>query len=912
MKNTKRILAMVLTIVMVLSLFAGVVSAEEAKDATLVTSLATGDKVVIYCASSGKALGAFASAKTYYNGGVDVTATDGKIAAASLTSDIEWDVTKNEDGTYYFSQGGKKLSMDTSYSSTPADKANDKWALETATNGFYIKNVGRTTTEKPMYLEWYAGNGYFSGYGPIAAGNEAVFTMTFYKVGGEVVPPVTEKDNDSIVILYTNDVHCNYLPAAKNGVSTCLGYAGVAAYKADMEAAYANVALVDAGDHSQGGAIGTLSNGAYIIDIMNKVGYDFAAIGNHEFDYGMAALQENINKASFTYLACNLTCTDANGLKGFEPYKIVTYGTKKVAYVGVSTPESFTKSTPTYFQDANGNYIYSFAEGNNGKDLYASVQKTVDAVKGQADYVILLAHLGTDGASSPWMSTDVIANTTDIDAVIDGHSHTVMADNTTAKNKNNENVALTSTGTALANLGKMIIAKDGTITTELISAEKYTKVDETTATYIASITDKFQALLNTTVAHTDVNLTIKNAEGTREVRKGETNLGDLCADAYRTVLGADIGLVNGGGVRADIAAGDITYAQIIAVHPFGNMACLVQVSGQTILDALEHSASVYPNENGGFLQVSGLKYTIDAAVTSPVVKDDKGMFVKVDGARRVKDVYLMDANGKYTIAIDPAKIYTVASHNYMLKSAGDGYCMFKNDPNFKVLQDEVLIDNQVLIKYMTSSGFKSSDYANISGSGRITIVNKDYDTVCGPFADIVQTAWYHEAVHYMIKNGYMSGTDKGFEPNLKLNRAMLVMILYRVAGSEAVDGYEIPFTDVAAKAWYHDAVAWAYHNDIVSGTTTTTFGPSTPASREMVVTVLYKFCKATEDTTDHISTFADYSKVSEYAKKAMNWAVGKGIISGNKIGGVTLLDPKGTTTRAQIAQMLSSYLKSAK
>ena len=286
----------------------------------------------------------------------------------------------------------------------------------------------------------------------------------------------------------------------------------------------------------------------------------------------------------------------------------------KVAFVGVCTPETFTKSTPTYFQDANGNYIYGFCEGNNGADLYKAVQKAIDAAKAAgADYVIGLGHLGIDEQSSPWMSKEVIANTTGFDAFIDGHSHSTFSE--TIKDKSGKEVVFEQTGTKLANVGKLTIKTDGTITHENVDLNTV-EPDAEAAAYIQTITDKFDALQKQVVAKTSVELTINGADGKRAVRNAETNLGDLCADAYRILLGADIAFVNGGGVRDNIKVGDITYGDIIKVHPFGNEACLVEVTGQQIKDALELGSAAYPGESGGFLQVSGLTYTINADIPS--------------------------------------------------------------------------------------------------------------------------------------------------------------------------------------------------------------------------------------------------------------------------------------------------------
>ena len=521
-----------------------------------------------------------------------------------------------------------------------------------------------------------------------------MFSLTV-TASAEEAAVISAAPADEIVILHTNDVHCSYE-----------AYDKVAALAKDADL------LVDAGDAIQGGVIGTLSKGEYIVDIMNEIGYDAAVPGNHEFDYDMDQfLKLAKEKAEYPYLSANFV--DKTGKPVFDAYKLFEVDGKKVAFVGLTTPETFTKSTPTYFQDGNGNYIYGFCEGGNGQELYAAAQKAIDAAEAAgADYVIGLGHLGIDGESSPWTSKEVIANTTGFDAFIDGHSHSTFAE--TVKDKAGNDVAFAQTGTKLANVGKITIKADGTITCENIDLANVTADADTTA-YIAGVTEKFDALQNTVVAKTEVELTINGADGKRAVRSAETNLGDLCADAYRVMLGADVAFVNGGGVRANLAAGDITYGDIVNVHPFGNEACLVKVTGQQIKDALELGASAYPGESGGFLQVSGLTYTIDSTIPSSVVRDEKNMFVKVDGAYRVSDIQV---GGQ---PLDINKTYTLASHNYMLKSQGDGYAMFGTD-NVEIIKDCVMIDNQVLINYIVEelNGTVGKEYA--APEGRITIV----------------------------------------------------------------------------------------------------------------------------------------------------------------------------------------------
>jgi len=550
--------------------------------------------------------------------------------------------------------------------------------------------------------------------------------MTMLYTGGLFVTTTAAAEiadaKDDIIVLYTNDAHNAYEAAVDEaGKVTCLGYAAIADYKKSYQNEGYMVTLIDCGDAIQGSTIGTLSNGKYIADIMAQVGYDIAIPGNHEFDFGMKNFLDLAKSAPYSYISCNfISLSDQKTV--FEPYKVIDYNGVKVAYIGVSTPETFIQSTPVYFQDGKGNYIYGFAEGENGQELYRTVQNSIDSARdGGADYIVVLGHLGVDPSSSPWTSKEVIANTTGIDAFIDGHSHSTIPSEL-YKDKAGEDVVLTSTGTKLAALGKLVIKNDGTITSELIT--DYTGQNEETLTFIEGIKAKFAEKVAEVVARTDIDLVVNDPDdGNRLVRSQETNLGDLCADAYRELLGADIAFVNGGGVRATIKKGDITYGDIIAVHPFGNAACMIEATGQQILDALELGVKALPDgESGGFLQVSGLTYAIDTTIPSSVVTSEKGEFLRVSGAYRVQNVLV---GGE---PLDLNKTYKLASHNYMLKDGGDGYTMFKGA---KILQDKVMQDNQVLIEYIKNSlgGRITADsiYANPYGAGRIDVLTEVAD-----------------------------------------------------------------------------------------------------------------------------------------------------------------------------------------
>lgn len=515
-------------------------------------------------------------------------------------------------------------------------------------------------------------------------------------------------DHD-VVILHTNDTHC--------GIEENMGYAGLVWYENQMKEETPYVTLVDAGDAIQGAPVGTLSEGEYLVQIMNKAGYDFAVPGNHEFDYGMEKLLGLSARLDCGYSACNFVNLPSK-TQVFAPYRIMEYDDIQVAFVGVATPESITKSTPAYFQDQFGRYRFSFCEDETGEALYSQVQSAVDQARGEgADYVIMVGHLGDNGITEKWSSRSVIANTTGIDAAIDGHSHEVCVEN--VPNENGEMVVLTQTGTKFANIGKLTITTDGQIQASHVSAvtdaEGNPAKDAEMESFINGIKSQYEESLKVVLGRTDVDLMDKDPEtGLRAVRKAETNLGDLCADASRYMMGADIGFMNGGGIRAGIEAGDITYEDALSVFPYGNMICMAEVSGQKIKDALEMGVKNYPEESGGFIHVSGLTYTVDSSVPSSVVLDEKRNFVSVDGEYRVRDIYVGEE------PLDVNRTYTLASHNYWLKSGGDGMSMLMGCP---ILKDETVVDVDTITSYISEylGGTVGEEYKDPRGQGRITI-----------------------------------------------------------------------------------------------------------------------------------------------------------------------------------------------
>ncbi len=521
------------------------------------------------------------------------------------------------------------------------------------------------------------------------------------------------------VILYTNDVHC-----------AIDDYPVLAAYRAELLAQGKNVVTVDAGDAIQGEVIGALTNGEAVVDIMNAVGYDYAVPGNHEFDYGMDTFLDLAqNKADYDYISSNfhyLPSVDPV----FAPYEIEDFGDYQVAFVGISTPETITKSTPEYFKDENNNYIYGFPMypgGMTDEALYENVQESIDeAIDDGADIVVAVGHTGILETADGWKSTDIIANTSGIDYYIDAHSHeTTKSD--VYKNENNEDVILTSTGTKFANFGVLTISGNNAdfelINPDDVDVEKMSAQAKSAYNTVKDKVDCYNdeiAYLYDEIGTSEAHLVAYDSDGTWAVRKRETNTGDFVADAYRAVTGADVAIANGGGIRAEINVGGVSRKNLMDVNAFNNDMCVVEVTGQQLVDVLEHGARECPGSLGGFFQVSGVTFEIHTYRETPVITDMLGNFIEVDETmeRRVQNVYVGDE------PIDLKKTYTLAGSAYVLTKGGDGLTMLDDA---RVVQYEGLpCDSEMLIEYFTEildGRITAEQYGNPDGDGRIKIVD---------------------------------------------------------------------------------------------------------------------------------------------------------------------------------------------
>ena len=522
---------------------------------------------------------------------------------------------------------------------------------------------------------------------------------TAMALGAPAASACWSSDKSDVTILYTNDVHTYIDKQAPK-----LTYASIAALKQSYRDAGKPVLLVDAGDHVQGTAYGSMDEGASIIELMNAAGYDVATPGNHEFDYGMDRAKQIIKDADFPYLSCNWVDLRTN-LRVLPSVKVFVKGGVRIAFVGVTTPETFTKSTPAYFMNkAQTKYIYDILGGEDGQKLYDAVQKAINKAKILADYVIGLGHLGVDPSSSPWTSEEVIAHTSGFDAFIDGHSHTVM-ENKQVADASGKMVTLTQTGSYFANVGEMTIAADGTISTRLVST--CDAVDSAVAAAQTAWVNSVDDMLGEKIAVGDANFYVNDPEtGKRRIRSGETNLGDFVADGIYTYfnevekLHCDVAIMNGGGIRADVPAGDWTFKTCKQVSPFGNVACLMSVTGKQIQDALEFAARFAGEggkENGGFLQVAGATYEIHTDIPNTVQTDEKNVWIgSATGTPRVQNVKIYDkASGSY-LPLDPGATYALAGMNYTLRNLGDGFAMFDGA---ELIKDYVSEDYLVMATY---------------------------------------------------------------------------------------------------------------------------------------------------------------------------------------------------------------------
>ena len=663
------------------------------------------------------------------------------------------------------------------------------------------------------------------------------------------------KDSETIVILYENDVHC-----------AVEGYSKLAAMKNELKSEYEYVGVVSSGDFVQGGTLGAVSKGEYIVELMNLVGYDAIAPGNHEFDYTISRLTELYELSETKYISCNFAKIGEEKTY-FEPYTIVSYGDVDIAYIGIITPETITSARPSQFRNENGEIIYTFNESR----LYELVQESIDeATEDGADYVIALSHIGYDESGELNDVTDVIENTDGLDVVLDAHSHSVIEEKI-VKDKSGDDVLLSSTGTGFENIGKLTIA-NGEFDTELVKTETYTKTDADVDAYIAEINESYAELGNRKIGESKVELITHNEEGARLVRTAETNLGNLCSDALFFVTNADVSYVNGGGLRAPIKSGDMTFNDIYSVFPFNNRIVTAEITGQVLLDMLEMSMISYPQEDGAFPHMSGITFSVNKSIPSSIKVDENGFFTKVDGDYRVYDVKVLDKESGNYKALELDKKYILAAADYYILNFGSGMSMFKDA---KVVESEGMLDVEVLERYITD---------NLNG-----VIGEEYKDVVNRIT-------------------FTDGYENADNEDKAVTRAEAIVALWNMEGSPASD-FAMKFDDVSAETPYAEAIRWAAAVKIVNGCSESSFAPGDALTREQLAAILWRYAKSENidvsiGENTNILSYEDVFTVSDYAIPAFQWTCGSGIMSGNTI---STLAPGEQVNRIFFASVLHKY-----
>ncbi|MBR2885775.1 MAG: 5'-nucleotidase C-terminal domain-containing protein [Clostridia bacterium] len=668
------------------------------------------------------------------------------------------------------------------------------------------------------------------------------------------------KDSETIVILYENDVHC-----------AVEGYSKLAAMKNELKSEYEYVGVVSSGDFVQGGTLGAVSKGEYIVELMNLVGYDAIAPGNHEFDYTISRLTELYELSETKYISCNFAKIGEEKTY-FEPYTIVSYGDVDIAYIDIITPETITSARPSQFRNENGEIIYTFNESR----LYELVQESIDeATEDGADYVIALSHIGYDESGELNDVTDVIENTDGLDVVLDAHSHSVIEEKI-VKDKSGDDVLLSSTGTGFENIGKLTIA-NGEFDTELVKTETYTKTDADVDAYIAEINESYAELGNRKIGESKVELITHNEEGTRLVRTAETNLGNLCSDALFFVTNADVSYVNGGGLRAPIKSGDMTFNDIYSVFPFNNRIVTAEITGQVLLDMLEMSMISYPQEDGAFPHMSGITFSVNKSIPSSIKVDENGFFTKVDGDYRVYDVKVLDKESGNYKALELDKKYILAAADYYILNFGSGMSMFKDA---KVVESEGMLDVEVLERYITD---------NLNG-----VIGEEYKDVVNRIT-------------------FTDGYENADNEDKAVTRAEAIVALWNMEGSPIVN-FAMKFDDISAEMPYAEAIRWAAAVKIVNGCSESSFAPGDALTREQLAAILWRYAKSENidvsiGENTNILSYEDVFTVSDYAIPAFQWTCGSGVLSGNT---ASTLAPKNAVNESQIEEVLFRYSENVK
>lgn len=499
------------------------------------------------------------------------------------------------------------------------------------------------------------------------------------------LPTATANSGKSIVILFENDVHC-----------AIDGYPALAGLR-DAIADTAYTQLVCSGDFIQGGTIGAISKGSYIIEVLSKMGYNAITLGNHEFDFRTPQLLSLLKDLNPQVTCCNFI-EKATGKTVYNDFVLSEVGDKKIAYIGVTTTSTLM-SMPTAFYAEDGTMEYDLVP----EQIADRVQRAADhARRVGANYVIVLSHLGEKSNENNLSSYELVAATSGIDAVLDGHTHSVVRQQM-VRNKEGIEVPVSQTGTLFSNVGKLVIMPNGAIEVSLPAVSNISERSEAIQAEVDRIKADAEAVTNRVVAKSDVDLILRNHKGYEITRLAESNTGDLVTDAYRIITGADIGLLNAGAIRNSLKAGDLTYGDLMSLLPYDNLMCVAEATGAQLLNLLVVNTAKLPRPDGQFPAVSGMHYTVDA------------------NTHEVSNVTVLNKDSGQYEPLDLERVYTIASTDYAICNGG-----FRNTlAEARILRQGFMSYCDAFIEYVTQhlNGHITQDYAEVDN--RITVTGID-------------------------------------------------------------------------------------------------------------------------------------------------------------------------------------------
>lgn len=479
------------------------------------------------------------------------------------------------------------------------------------------------------------------------------------------------KGTAQLVIFHTNDMHARVSSSDDSGQS--IGLAEISAAVNVSRLQNPNTLWLDAGDTLHGMPRINISRGENMVTLLNETSLDAIAPGNHDYNYGATRLIELSKQLKATVLSAN---TVKSGTKKdiFKPYKIYKLPSGiKVGVFGLTTPETAYKSNPKN------------TEGIEFLNPVEQAQKMIKKLRSKCDVLIAVMHMGVD-ASSEFTSERIANEAPGIDLIVDGHSHTALPNG-----MNVGDTLIVQTGWHEYRLGCVKIDVDNHKITgmeaQLLDAETLMdiapKPDSTVESTLNEIESRNEKLFGEVIAHSDRELSSNRLL----VRRHESELGNLTADAFRWRTNADIAVVNGGGLRSDLPKGDVTRGDVMSIFPFGNTVQVALVKGKIIREMLEHSVFAYPASFGGFLDVSGLTFSYDPTQSA---------------GHRVADIYVGNE------LLDEDKSYKLAANDFFFVG-GDDYNMVKD---VKIV-GEFDTCEEVLTDYLNQVGMKDIEVGRI-------------------------------------------------------------------------------------------------------------------------------------------------------------------------------------------------------